>query len=71
MCGAAIGLVFLSWTYKDILYLTMGASAALYSAARARDPAIRVGLSWSEAALVGLALVGLLGAVYLGARLHR
>jgi hypothetical protein len=71
LCGAALGLVFLSWTYKDILYLIMGASAALYSAARARDPSLRVRLSWSEAALVCLALLGLLTGVYLGARLHR
>jgi hypothetical protein len=70
MCGAMVGILFLSWAYKDILYMIAGASAALYSAARAEDPGFRVRVSWREAGLVGLSAVGLLGIVYVGSRLH-
>jgi len=71
MCGALLGILFLSWTYKDVLYLVMGASAALYSAARAGDPTLRVRLSAREVAAVGAAALGLLAVVYVGSRLHR
>ncbi len=58
MCGALVGILFLSWAYKDILYLLMGASAALCSAARAEDPALRVRLSMREVALCVAAASG-------------
>src|SRR5580704_7892289 len=48
LLGAFAGILFLSWTYKDVLYLLMGVSAALHAAARAADPALRVRLSWKE-----------------------
>src|SRR5262249_28333213 len=48
LTGAALGILFLSWTYKDILYMLIGASAALYAAARAEDPRVKVGLSLRE-----------------------
>jgi hypothetical protein len=71
LCGALLGILFLSWTYKDVLYLVMGASAALYSAARAGDPTLRVRLSLREVLAVGALAVGLLAVVYVGSRLHR
>jgi O-antigen ligase len=69
--GVAIGIFFLSWTYKDILYLLLGASAALYAAARAEDDRIEVRLSWKEALGVTGGLGLLLVIVYIGTRLHR
>lgn len=70
--GAAyLGIAFLSWTYKDVLFMVLGASAALWSAARAEDPALRVGLSLREAAIVALAAMGLLAAVFVGSRRAR
>jgi hypothetical protein len=71
IAGASAGILFLSWTYKDVLYLLMGASAALFAAARAEDPSLRVRLSWKEAGLVGALAHGLLAVVYVGARLYR
>ena len=71
LAGALVGIAFLSWTYKDILFMTLGASAALWSAARARHRDLRVGLSWREALLVAMAAMGLLAAVYVGSRLRR
>jgi hypothetical protein len=71
VAGAAAGILFLSWTYKDVLYLLMGASAALFSAARTANPAFRVRLSWKEAAIVFALAHALLAVVYVGARLHK
>jgi O-antigen ligase len=70
ICGAMVGILFLSWSYKDVLYLLLGASAALGGAARAEDPGLEVRLSVKEAGLAGMAAVVLLGAVYVGARWH-
>jgi len=70
MCGAMVGILFLSWAYKDVLYLLMGASAALASAAHAED-GVRVRLSGKEAALVPLAALALLAVVYVGSRIHK
>ncbi|WP_437728044.1 O-antigen ligase family protein [Sorangium sp. So ce861] len=52
LCGALLGIFFLSWAYKDVLYMTLGASAALYGAARAEDARISVRVSPREVALV-------------------
>ncbi|XXX81237.1 O-antigen ligase family protein [Sorangium sp. So ce134] len=52
LCGALIGIFFLSWAYKDVLYMTLGASAALYGAARAEDGRVSVRVSVREVALV-------------------
>ncbi|WP_437281999.1 O-antigen ligase family protein [Sorangium sp. So ce375] len=52
LCGALIGIFFLSWAYKDILYMALGASAALYGAARAEDSRVSVRVSGREVALV-------------------
>ncbi|WP_437819142.1 O-antigen ligase family protein [Sorangium sp. So ce1078] len=52
LCGALIGIFFLSWAYKDVLYMTLGASAALYGAARAEDGRVAVRVSVREVALV-------------------
>ncbi|KYF95014.1 hypothetical protein BE20_46990 [Sorangium cellulosum] len=52
LCGALLGIFFLSWAYKDVLYMTLGASAALYGAARAEDARISVSVSLREVALV-------------------
>ncbi len=66
-----VGIFFLSWTYKDILYLLLGASAALHAAARAEDPTLSVRLSLREAIGVAVGLLLLLFAVWLGMRLHK
>ncbi len=70
LSGAAVGIFFLSWSYKDVLYILLGASAALYSAARAEDPRLSIKLSLREVVLVGAASMALLGALYVGVRLR-
>jgi O-antigen ligase/polysaccharide polymerase Wzy-like membrane protein len=71
LAGVTIGIFFLSWTYKDILYLLIGASAALYAAARADDEELEVRLSVKEAIVVAAGLVVMLAGVWVGTRSHR
>ncbi|APR76384.1 O-antigen polymerase family protein [Minicystis rosea] len=71
IAGALLGITFLSWTYKDVLYMVLASSTALFSAARARDPRFSVKLSLREAALVTFAAMAFLVVVYVGSRLHR
>jgi O-antigen ligase len=68
--GAYLGIFFLSWSYKDVLYMMLGASAALYQAARAQDPSVRVGITWREAALVCAGSLALMPLLYIFLRLH-
>lgn len=70
MCAGMVGILFLSWAYKDVLYLLMGASAALASAAYQED-GVRVKLTAKEAVLVPGAAFALLAIVYVGSKLHR
>jgi hypothetical protein len=66
LAGACVGSFFLSWTWKDVLYVLLGAAAALEVAAGKRTrPSAR------EALLVALAMAVLLGAVAVVARFSR
>jgi hypothetical protein len=67
--GAMLGIVFLSWTYKDVLYLVLGSSAALYGAARASDPSFSVRIAPKEIVAIATAMIGLVFALYVGVRL--
>ncbi len=55
--GAYVGIFFLSWAYKEILYIMFGLSAALHQVARQTHPHVRIALSAREVTLVvGFAL---------------
>lgn len=69
LAGALVGIVFLSWSYKDVLYMQLAISAALYGAARAQDPTLCVRLTAREAVLVCGGSAGLIAFFYATARL--
>lgn len=71
LASVAIGIFFLSWTYKDVLYLLLGASAALHAAARAEDESLSVRVSLKEAVGVAFGLAAMLAVVWVGTRAHR
>lgn len=55
--GAYVGIFFLSWAYKEILYMLLGLSAALYQAARQTNPELRIAVGTREiVAVVCIAL---------------
>jgi len=68
LVGGMAGIFFLSWSYKDILYMLFGVSAALYGAARAQDKSFSVRLSLKEAVLVCGGMFALLVVLYVGGR---
>jgi hypothetical protein len=70
LCGVAVGIVFLSWTYDPVLYLLASVSCALYIVAKAEDPRIDLRLSGREMVLVPCGVMALLIAFYTGARLR-
>jgi hypothetical protein len=61
LCGALVGIFFLSWSYKDVLYIVLGASMALYGAARAQDPRVSIRLSTKETVAVCCGMFAVLG----------
>lgn len=55
--GLYFGIFFLSWAYKEILYILLGLSAALHQAARQTNPELRITLGSREIVVViGFAL---------------
>jgi hypothetical protein len=70
-CGALAGMFFLSWAYKDVLYVLLGASAALHQAARAQDERVSVRVSGWEALASCCGMLVLLGLLNVLARIHR
>ncbi|AKT39871.1 O-antigen ligase family protein [Chondromyces crocatus] len=71
LCGGFAGIFFLSWSYKDVLYMAIGASAALYGAAKAQDERVSVRISLLEVVLVCGGMMALLVAIYVGLRVFR
>lgn len=63
LCGALVGIFFLSWAYKDVLYIALGTSAALHAAVRAEGGGLRVRVSPREIALVCAGMIALLAAL--------
>jgi O-antigen ligase len=52
MAGLLIGIFFLSWTYKDFLWIYVGLTGALYQAIRRHDPTFEVRFGWRDFGLV-------------------
>lgn len=57
LVGAYVGIFFLSWAYKEVLYILLGLSAALNQVARQIHPHLKITLGVREIAIVvGFAL---------------
>ncbi len=50
--GLVVGILFLSYCYKEILWIYIGLSGALYQAMKRHDPAFEVKLTFRDAAFV-------------------
>ena len=60
MAGLVVGVLFLSYVYKDVLWVYLGLSGALYHAIRRHDPGFEVTFRLPDLAFVALADAGLL-----------
>ena len=69
--GLVVGSVFLSYAYKDVLWLYVGLNGVLYQAIRRHDPEFRVRFGVRDFGIVALADFGLLFAIagYTGMKL--
>ena len=68
-CGIAVGIFFLSFTYKQLLFVWFGLSGALYRIARQEDPTLTIKMGWKDYVGIAGANVGIVTALYLYTRL--
>jgi O-antigen ligase len=66
--GIIVGIFFLSFTYKQLLFVWFGLSGAFYVIMRQADPTLRVTVGWRD--IVGMALgdVGIIALLYVYTR---
>src|SRR5262249_60328666 len=50
----AVGVLFLSYAYKDVLWIYIGLTGALYQAIRRHDPSFSVGFGLRDLGIVAL-----------------
>ena len=66
--GIAVGIFFLSFTYKQLLFVWFGLAGALYIIMREADPDVRVTFGWKDAAGIALADLGVIALLYVYTR---
>ncbi|HEY3821740.1 MAG TPA: O-antigen ligase family protein [Polyangiaceae bacterium] len=66
--GIAVGIFFLSFNYKQLLFVWFGLSGAFYGIMRATDPTLRVDVGWKDCVGLVLADFGLIGLLYVYTR---
>jgi hypothetical protein len=60
LAGLLMGMLFLSYAYKEVLWLYLGLTGALYQAIRRHDPSFDVPFGWRDATLVAAASAAML-----------
>ena len=66
--GLSIGIFFLSFTYKQLLFVWFGISGALYGVVRHEDPSFRVTIGWKDFVAIGLIDAAILGFIFFYSR---
>jgi hypothetical protein len=62
--GIAVGIFFLSFTYKQLLFVWFGLAGAFYGIMREADPTVRVKVGWKDCAGMALANLGVIGLLW-------
>ena len=62
--GITVGIFFLSFTYKQLLFVWFGLVGAFYFVAREADPDLRVNVGWKDCVGLVLADFGVIGLIY-------
>lgn len=68
--GMAIGIFFLSFTYKQLLFLWFGMAGALYRIAKDQDPGFEVTLTKKDIGVLAVLDVVLMSIIFVYTRLH-
>lgn len=69
LCGTAVGIFFLSFTYKQLLFVWFGLSGALYRVARNEDPTLTIEMGWKDYVGIGATNLGIIAALFAYTRL--
>lgn len=67
--GVAIGIFFLSFTYKQLLFVWFGLSGAYYGIVQPIDPTLKVKIGWRDLAGIAIVDASVLGVLFLYTRL--
>jgi O-antigen ligase len=67
-CGIAVGIFFLSFTYKQLLFVWFGLAGAFYGIMRDADPTLRVRIGWKDCVGVASANFAIIGLLYVYTR---
>ncbi|MDF2696014.1 MAG: putative exopolysaccharide production protein, partial [Labilithrix sp.] len=70
LIGVSIGIFFLSFTYKQLLFVWLGLAGALYGAVKNDDPEFEVNIGFKDVLGVFVADLVLLGVIFLFTRLN-
>jgi hypothetical protein len=62
--GIAVGIFFLSFTYKQLLFVWFGLSGAFYFVMREADPTLRVRVGWKDCAGLAFGNLGVIGLLW-------
>jgi hypothetical protein len=65
MIGLLVGIAFLSFTYKEQLWICVGTTAALYHCVKHHEPTFEVSFTWREAMLVAAGDAAFIGLIRL------
>jgi hypothetical protein len=68
--GMAVGIFFLSFTFKQLFFIWLGMAGALYGAVRSEHPTFKVESSWKDLAGVAIADLAILLFIFVYTRHH-
>jgi hypothetical protein len=63
-CGIVVGIFFLSFTYKQLLFVWFGLSGALYRIAKHEDPELEMKVGWKDYVGIAAADFAMIGLLY-------
>jgi hypothetical protein len=67
-CGIAVGIFFLSFNYKQLLFVWFGLAGAFYGIMRDDDPTLRVKVGWKDCVGIVLANLGVIAFLWVYTR---
>lgn len=70
LLGISSGIFFLSFTYKQLLFVWLGIAGALYGAVKNDDPTFEVGIGAKDIAGIFFADLAMVGIIYVYTRLN-
>ncbi len=67
--GVAIGIFFLSFTFKQLLFVWFGLAGSFYGIVRQADPTVKVNVGWKDCFGIAAANVAIIGGLFVYTRI--